>query len=104
MSITDFLVWLSGGLGSTFIFSYIAERWAWFQAQKVNTKKFISTIGASILAILSYVTFTYVPSEVWVSLSPYWQIILGVIAINYGNQMFHQYDKELPSAKENAVG
>lgn len=99
MSIQEFVLWLAGGLGSTFVFSYIAERWAWFQSLKADTKTLVSTIGASVLAVLAYVVITYVPAEVWVLLSPYWQIIVGVVTVNYGQQVFHKYDKELPSAK-----
>jgi uncharacterized membrane-anchored protein len=98
MEITEFLVWVASGLGATSVFSYIAERWAWFQGLTSDTKKLVSTISASVLAILAYVTVTYVPAEVWVMLSPYWQIIVGVVMINYGTQVFHKYDKGLLSA------
>lgn len=99
MEITEFLVWVASGLGSSAIFSYFAERWEWFQTLKTDTRKLVATLGASVLAMLAYVTVTYVPVEVWVALSPYWQLIVGVIVINYGTEVFHQYDKELPSAK-----
>lgn len=96
MSILEFLLWLAGGLGSSVTFSYFAERWAWFQTLDVEVKRVYSTVGASIIAILSYVTYTYVPAEVWVMLSPYWQLVVAVITVNYGTQMFHKYDKTLP--------
>lgn len=96
MTINDFVLWLASGLGASFVFSYFAERWNWFQDLKADTKKLYSTIGASVIAILAYVTITYVPAEVWVVLSPYWQLVVGVIAVNYGTQGFHQYDKTLP--------
>lgn len=99
MSIVEFLLWVASGLGSSAVFSYIAERWAWFQSLKSDTKKLVKTVGASALAILAYVTVTYVPADIWVLLSPYWQLIVGVVLVNYGTEVFHQYDKELPSAQ-----
>lgn len=95
MSIQEFLMWLAGGLGSTFVFSYIAERWAWFQSLKSDTKKMLATVGSSLIAVLAYVTFTYVPVSFWEVVSPYWQIVVAVIATNYGTQVFHKYDKTL---------
>jgi hypothetical protein len=95
MSIQDFLVWLSGGVGATLVASYIAERSVWFQALKSDTKKVYTTVVSAILAIGAYLTFTYVPVEVWTVLSPYWQIVLAVIATNYGGQVFHFFDKKL---------
>ena len=37
----------------------------------------------------------YVPAEVWTMLSPYWQLVVAVITVNYGTQVFHKYDKSL---------
>ena len=96
MEISEFLLWLASGLGATFIFSYFAERWEWFLNLRQDTKRLYSTIGASLLAIVAYVTVTYVPVEFWVAISPYWQIVVGVIINNYGTQVFHKYDKTLP--------
>ncbi len=95
MSIQDFLVWLSGGVGATFAASYIAERNARFQSLESDAKRIYTTAVSVILAIGAYLTFTYVPAEVWVLLSPYWQIVLAVIATNYGGQVFHFFDKKL---------
>lgn len=99
MSIQEFLVWLASGLSASFVFSYVAERWDWFQSLGVEAKKLWSTVGASVLAVLAYVVYTYVPVEVWTLLSPYWQLVVAVITVNYGTQAFHKYDKELPSAQ-----
>lgn len=95
MSIQDFLVWLSGGLGATIVASYVMERLAWFQKRGVEAKKIIKTAGASGVAILAYVTYQYVPAEVWVILTPYWQLVLGAIAVNYGVEVFHWFDKKV---------
>lgn len=102
MSIQEFLVWLSGGLGATMVASYIAERSSWFQALESNARKFYTALSASALAILAYLTYTYVPSDVWVALTPYWQLVLGVVAVNYGTEVFHWFDKKLVPDK--AVG
>lgn len=95
MSIQEFLVWLSGGLGATMVASYVAERSVWFQSLASEVKKFYKTVAAVVIAVLAYVTYTYVPVEVWVALSPYWQLLLGVIAVNYGTEAFHYFDKNL---------
>lgn len=99
MTIVEFLLWVASGLGSSAVFSYIAERWAWFQELKSDTRKLVATVGASVLALSAYAVVTFVPADVWVLLSPYWQIVVGVVVVNYGTEVFHKYDKELPSAK-----
>lgn len=95
MTIQEFLVWLSGGLGATMVASYVAERSAWFQTLTSEAKKLTKTLASIVVAILAYVTYTYVPAEVWVSLSPYWQLALGVIAVNYGTEVFHYFDRKV---------
>lgn len=96
MEISDFLLWVASGLGATLFFSYFAERTNWFTTLKSDTKQLYTTIGASLLAVIAYAVVTYVPAEFWVVVSPYWQIIVGVIINNYGKQVFHKYDKTLP--------
>jgi len=95
VTIQEFLVWLSGGLGATMVASYVAERSAWFQTLTSEAKKLTKTLASIVVAILAYVTYTYVPAEVWVSLSPYWQLALGVIAVNYGTEVFHYFDRKV---------
>lgn len=92
MSIQEFLVWLSGGLGATLVASYVLERVAWFQALSVGAKKLYKTIGSAVIAILAYLTYEYVPADVWVALTPYWQVVLSAIAVNYGVEVFHWFD------------
>jgi hypothetical protein len=96
MEFKEFFVWLASGLGSSFVVSYFAERWMWFQSLESEQRKIWSTFGASVLAILSYLVYTFVPAEFWVMLSPYWQIVVGVITVNYGTRIFHEYDRQLP--------
>ena len=95
MSINDFLIWMYGGLGSSLVFSYFAERWERFQMLSSDQRKLYKTIGASLVAIVSYLAITYVPVDFWTLLSPYWELVLGVIAVNYGVEMFHLFDKNL---------
>jgi uncharacterized membrane-anchored protein len=96
MEFKEFFVWLASGLGSSFVVSYFVERWMWFQSLESEQRKMWSTFGASVLAILSYLVYTFVPAEFWVMLSPYWQIVVGVITVNYGTRIFHEYDRQLP--------
>jgi hypothetical protein len=95
MSIVEFLMWLSGGVGATLVMSYIAERWEWFQSLSTEQKKLGKTFGATVIAIGAFLTFTYVPPEVWEMLTPYWQILLAVITANYGVEVFHFFDKRV---------
>jgi len=95
MSIQEFLIWLSSGVGATLVASYIAERNAWFQSLEVEAKKVYKTLASTVIAILAFLTYTYVPVEVWTTLSPYWQIVLAVVAANYGVEAFHWFDKKL---------
>lgn len=95
LTIPEFLMWIAGGLGSTLIVSYIAERWVWFQSLRSEVKKVYSTAFASVLSLLAFAVYTYVPAEFWVMLSPWWQIVLGVITVNYGMELFHYFDKQL---------
>ena len=59
------------------------------------SKTDVQDFVCSGVAILAYVTYTYVPVEVWVMLTPYWQLVLGVIAANYGVEVFHFFDKKM---------
>lgn len=95
MSIQEFLVWLSGGVGATLVASYILERLAWFQSLSSEAKKLYKTVGSSLVALLAYLTYEYVPAEVWTSLTPYWQLVLGTIAVNYGVEVFHWFDRKV---------
>ena len=95
MSIVGFLTWLATGLGASFVASALAERSKWFQFLTYENKKLYVTIGASVLAVLAYITVTYVPMNVWAVLTPYWQLVVGVIAVNYGTLFFHKFDKEI---------
>jgi len=98
VTIQEFIIWLSGGLGSSLVVSYFAERIEWFKKLDLDTKKLYKTIWASVLAVASYVVYTYVPAEFWTVISPYWQVVLGVIIVNYGVEIFHLFDKKV--AKE----
>ena len=96
----EFLIWLSGGLGASTVFSYLAERWSWFQLQSPDNKKLYKTVGASLLALASFGMYTYVPTEFWMSLDPFWKVVLGVIAVNYGVEVFHWFDKKVSAKAE----
>ena len=93
--IRDVLVWIMGGLGSTVIVSYLVERWTWFQNLRSDVKKLYSTLAATVLSLVAFAVYTYVPAEVWVVLTPWWQIVVGVFAVNYGMEIFHYFDKKL---------
>lgn len=98
VTIQEFLIWLSGGLGSSLVISYFAERIERFRKLDLDIKKLYKTIWASALAVISYVVYTYVPVDFWTLISPYWQVVLGVILVNYGVEIFHLFDKKV--AKE----
>lgn len=98
MTVQEFMVWLSGGLGSSLVVSYFAERIERFRELEVDTKKLYKTIWASVLAVVSYLVYEYVPVTFWEAISPYWQVVLGVIIVNYGVEIFHLFDKKV--AKE----
>jgi len=95
MEFQEFLVWLSGGLGASLVVSYLAERWAWFQYQLPSNKILLKTVAASVLAVVAYLVYTHVPVDFWSLIDPYWQIVLAVIATNYGVEVFHFFDKKL---------
>lgn len=93
MDIVAFLNWLASGLGANVLFSYLAERWPWFQSLAADAKSWLSVLATAVIAIAAYATLTYVPASFWVMVSPYWEIIVGAIGMYVGTQTFHKVDK-----------
>jgi hypothetical protein len=93
MSVTDFLQWLASGLGANVVFSYLAERWPWFQAKSADAKTWLSIACTAVIAIGAYATLTYVPSSFWTLISPYWMIVVGAVGMYLGTQFYHNVDK-----------
>ena len=77
----------------TFLASYLAENWKWFQAQKPEIKKALS-VGASIaIGLGAWAIVTYVPPEVLNSLqAPFQVAALSVITL-LGGQAWHKLTK-----------
>lgn len=91
----EFLTWLFSGVGAIAVISYIAERSKWFNDLDTETKKTYKAVASTLVALAAYALSVYVPAEVWVVLDPYWKVIVAVISLNYGVEVFHAFDKKL---------
>jgi hypothetical protein len=93
MSPQEFLQWLASGLGANVVVSFLVERWPWFQNLASDTKKFLSIVGTAVIALAAYGIMIYVPATFWASINPYWQIIVAVVGMFVGTQVFHKFDR-----------
>lgn len=94
MTILDGLIWLTGA-GALFVVSKAVEKWAWFQDLEAETKQLLATVLASAVAVIAYILQVYVPVEFWEVLTPYWTLIVGIVSMNYGLELFHKFDKNV---------
>ena len=93
MTLTDFLVWLTAG-GSIIAFSWLAERWAWFQLQTSNMKQGIMFGACVVLSLGAFAIQQYVPVETLNALAPWFGIVASIFVSLFLSKTFHQADKK----------
>lgn len=91
LGLEDFMVWLTAG-GSVIAVSWICERWAWFQAQPSERKKWLQYGLSTLIGIVALLVQTYVPASVITALTPYFAVIVGVFSMVFLNQAAHTLD------------
>lgn len=93
MTLNEFLVWLSSG-GSIVFVSWIAERWAWFQAQTKEAKQWL-IYGSSVgLSFIAYTVSTYASPELLSQLAPFFTIMSVSFVSIFLGQAFHYFNKD----------
>lgn len=91
MTVTDFLVWLAAG-GAAIAVSWIAERFAKFQALEATQKKLIQYGASILLAVAAFAVNAYVPKAYLDAAAPYFTIIAGLFGTFFLNQASHSID------------
>ena len=98
MELQKFLEFMYLGGGGIVVFSWLAEKWAWFQSKSSETKKLITFVSGAVLSIIALSIMTFVPEETMKLLEPYFLLIYGNFAVLFTGQVFHKFNK-----KEDAV-
>lgn len=98
MDFNQFLVYLMGG-GSIIAASWILERWKKYQAQSPENKQYIFFGIASLIGVIAYLTATYVPSEIIVSIVPIFKIVGLNFTYIFLGSVFHTTDKTSENTK-----
>ncbi len=99
-----FLEMLAGPAGWAVLgalFSSVAAKWPWYNAQSTEIKRALILAVSIVLAIGARVTLTYMPSTFWEATAAYWYIIGGVVMTWLGSQAwFRAVVKPAALAKE----
>ena len=91
----EILVWLMGA-GSIALFSLLAEYWQWFQDKDPETKKYLSNVIVSFIALLAYGLNQFVPVEVFEYLDPVIKIVLTVIGSVGFKELWYRFITKKP--------
>lgn len=94
MNLNDFLVWLANSGGSIIVLSWIAERWAWFQAQKPDAKQYMFFGGSVLVSAASYTVLHYVPASILTMLTPWFGLVYASFVTVFISKAFHALDKK----------
>lgn len=86
----EILVWLMGA-GSIAMFSLLAEYWKWFQEKDPETKKYLSNVIVSVIALVAYGLNQFVPVDVFEYLDPIIKIVLTVIGSVGFKELWHRF-------------
>ena len=91
-TVQEFLEMLTGPVGwamlATF-FSVMYEKMSWFQKLAANWKQIIMIASSVLVSAVSYVLMTYVPTDVFALIAPYWLILYGTIGTWTSSQVAH---------------
>jgi hypothetical protein len=96
MSLSEFLVWLTGA-GSIVAVSFLAERWPWFQTLAAEQKKMFMFGACIVLSLGAFAVRTFVPPEILAQLAPWFGVISSVFAAVFLSETFHAVDKKTPT-------
>ena len=93
MTLQQFLTYLTAG-GSIVAVSWVAERWAWFQAQSKDLKQFIIFGSSALLSVAAYALTTYADPAFLEKLSPFFVILSTTFGSIFLGQVFFKSMKK----------
>jgi hypothetical protein len=91
--IEQFLSFIASPVGAVIIGAFVSqqlERWAWYEKQSDEAKRWVAYGLTAGIAIISYVLVEYVPEPIWVAVAPYWVIVAFTAFAIFGNQGWFQ--------------
>lgn len=93
MTLTDFLVYLTGG-GSVVALSFIMERIEWFKNLTSEAKQWVMFIGCSVISCGAFAIQQYVPKEILNQFAPYFGLLASIFVATFIAKAFHKVDKK----------
>ena len=93
ITLEGFLLWLGTVGGSGTVISFLFEQIEWFQSLSDKGRKWVSFAGMAILGVLSHLTLTYVPSDILISIAPYFVVIASAFVSVFSGSAFHKFTK-----------
>ena len=94
MELNEFLTWLATGAGAVAAFSFLVELIPAWDLIDSSEKRVYSAAGSVVVAMLAFVGLQYIPADVIALVDPYFKLIVGVLTIHFGGQVFHQATKK----------
>ena len=94
MTLAEFLAWLVNSGGAIAVVSFLFERWAWYQAQTSDNKRYMFFGACVIVSVLGYLGLTYIPPEIIQQIAPYFGILYSTFLAIFVGTKFHQEDKK----------
>jgi len=91
----DVIVWLMGA-GSIALFSLLAEYWTWFQEKDSETKKYVSNVVVSVIALVAYALYMFVPAEVFEAADPIIKIVVAVLGSVGFKELWYRFVTKVP--------
>ena len=93
MDTVQVLLWIATGGGAALIFSWVAERWAFYQALSPAWKQILYYLGVALLACLAYAGVQYIPADVIALIDPYVKIVFVALGLGLGGTLWHSARK-----------
>ena len=93
MSLTNFLIFLTGAGGSVAA-SWILERIPAYHTLESEVKQYVFFFVCLLLSVGAYAIQTYVPPAVLLDLTPWFGIMSGVFSAVFIGTAFHKMDKK----------
>lgn len=94
MSLSDFLLWLTGSAGAAVVASWVLERIpAYVKIAVAETKRWIFFAVCLVLSSGAYAVVTYVPADVLQALAPWFGLIAATFISVFTGSGFHKIDK-----------
>ena len=96
MNFTDIptmLIWIVNGTGALLIASWLLDKIPAFGTLQPNVKSAINLGVALVLALGSYAALTYIPPSYIDLAAPWFTVIMTVVLMYSGQQVYHAVTK-----------